>query len=165
MLEELGKGSFGQVIKAKHRETGQKVAIKLIKEIDKSSYALRKLLREIIILRKLSEIENNIFTIKLLDIIIPTQISSGKSQKSNSDNETMTSKPSSNSEEDFDTLFLVMDFGQSDFKKMMNSVPDTLITEEHVKILLYNQLCSLKFLHSANLVHRDIKPANLLLDD
>ena len=66
---------------------------------------------------------------------------------------------------DFDTIFLVMDFGQSDFKKMLNSVPDTTITEEHVKILLYNQLCSLKFLHSANLVHRDIKPANLLLDD
>ena len=71
LLEELGKGSFGTVIKAKHRETGQKVAIKMIKEIDKSTYALRKLLREIIILRKLSEIENNIFTIKLLDVIIP----------------------------------------------------------------------------------------------
>lgn len=58
-----------------------------------------------------------------------------------------------------------MDYGSSDFKKMLNSVPETVITEDHVKILLYNQLCSLKFLHSANLVHRDIKPANMLLDD
>ena len=43
----------------------------MILDIDKSSYHLRKLLREIIILRKLSEIEDNIFTTKLLEIIIP----------------------------------------------------------------------------------------------
>ena len=48
---------------------------------------------------------------------------------------------------------------------MLNSAPDTEISEEHVKILLYNQLCALNFIHSANLVHRDLKPANLLLDD
>lgn len=47
------------------------VAIKLIQNIDKSSYTTRKVLREIIILRKLSEIEENLFTIKLLDVIIP----------------------------------------------------------------------------------------------
>jgi serine/threonine protein kinase len=65
----------------------------------------------------------------------------------------------------FKSIFLVMDYGHTDFKKMLNSVPETVISEEHVVILLYNQLCALKFLHSANLVHRDIKPANLLLDD
>lgn len=47
------------------------VAIKLIQNIDKSSYTTRKVLREIIILRKLSEMEENLFTIKLLDVIIP----------------------------------------------------------------------------------------------
>lgn len=31
-------------------------------------------------------------------------------------------------------------------------------------ILMYNALCALNFLHSANIVHRDIKPANLLLN-
>mgnify|MGYP001150325504 CR=1 FL=1 len=47
------------------------VAIKLIGDIENSSYSVRKVLREIIILRKLSEIEGNIFTVKLLDVIIP----------------------------------------------------------------------------------------------
>ena len=47
------------------------VAIKLIQNIDKSSYTTRKVLREIIILRKLSEMDENLFTIKLLDVIIP----------------------------------------------------------------------------------------------
>ena len=92
LLEELGKGSFGTVVKAKDRKTGQKVAIKLMKDVSKSSYSLRKLLREIIILRKLSEIENNIFTTKLLDIIIPNS-SNNDLKKKNSDNATMISRP------------------------------------------------------------------------
>lgn len=39
------------------------------------SYFLRKLLREIIILRKLSEMKDNIFTNKLLEIILPPDVS------------------------------------------------------------------------------------------
>jgi serine/threonine protein kinase len=72
LLEELGRGSFGIVMKAKDRNTGKKVAIKLINHIDKSVYSLRKLIREIVLLRELSAIEENVFTIKLLDLIIPT---------------------------------------------------------------------------------------------
>ena len=109
LLEELGKGSFGTVVKAKNRETGQKVAIKLMRDISKSSYSLRKLLREIIILRKLSEIENNIFTTKLLDIIIPDS-SSASPERKNSDNPTFITRPPKEPS-DFDTIFLVMDFG------------------------------------------------------
>ena len=31
-------------------------------------------------------------------------------------------------------------------------------------IILYNILCSVNFLHSANVIHRDIKPANILIN-
>ena len=61
------------MVKAKHRVTGQKVAIKLIKDINKSIYGLRKVLREIVLLRKLSEMEQNIFTTKIVELILPVE--------------------------------------------------------------------------------------------
>ena len=57
VTEVLGNGGFGFVFAAKNRQSGEKVAIKMI-QIDTErdgSYFLRKLLREIVILRKLSE--------------------------------------------------------------------------------------------------------------
>jgi hypothetical protein len=38
----------------------------------------------------------------------------------------------------FDYIFIVMNLGFSDFKKLLNSVPNTEITEQHVITLLYN---------------------------
>ena len=31
-------------------------------------------------------------------------------------------------------------------------------------MLIYNTLCAVKFMHSANIIHRDLKPANILVD-
>jgi serine/threonine protein kinase len=35
--------------------------------------------------------------------------------------------------------------------------------ENQAKVIVYNILLSLKFLHSANVVHRDLKPGNILI--
>ena len=37
-------------------------------------------------------------------------------------------------------------------------------SEDHYLVLVYNLLCSIKYLHSLNLLHRDIKPSNILID-
>ena len=41
---------------------------------------------------------------------------------------------------------------------------DFEFTDGHIKVVLYNLLCSINFLHSSNVVHRDLKPANILVD-
>lgn len=62
-------------------------------------------------------------------------------------------------------IFLVLEYKPNDLKQMINDISSTDLKEAHVKIIIYNMLCSLHFIHSAGVMHRDIKPANVLIDD
>ena len=54
LLEQIGSGSYGEVIKARHRKSGKVCAIKYIKDIFYNANEAKKVFREISILRKLS---------------------------------------------------------------------------------------------------------------
>lgn len=47
------------------------MAIKYIEDAFESIHSVKRVYREIAILRRLSAMEDNIFTVKLLDVIIP----------------------------------------------------------------------------------------------
>ena len=66
-----GKGSFGQVVKAIHKQNSKTVAIKYIVDAFDDINSVKRVYREIAILRRLSQMEENIFTIKLEDVIVP----------------------------------------------------------------------------------------------
>ena len=53
---------------------------------------------------------------------------------------------------------------QTDLKELLNLTASTKITEGHVIQIIYNLLCAVKLIHSANIIHRDLKPANILID-
>ena len=57
--------------KAKHKKSGEYVAIKLIKDVNKSEHFARSVVREVYIHRKLSSIKESIYSCKLLEIIEP----------------------------------------------------------------------------------------------
>ena len=38
------------------------------------------------------------------------------------------------------------------------------LSDAHFQSFIYQTLCGLKYIHSANVLHRDLKPQNLLID-
>ena len=62
----------------------------------------------------------------------------------------------------FNSLFLVLEFVQSDLKKVLKS---TMFLEDlHLKTIIYEVLKGIKYMHEAKVIHRDIKPANILIN-
>ena len=61
-------------------------------------------------------------------------------------------------------IFIVMEYVETDFQKLLSAIPQTELSEDHIIVIVYNMLCALNFLHSANVVHRDLKPSNFLID-
>ena len=107
-------------------------------------------------MRKLSEVEKNIFTTKLIDVIIPSEcLISSK----------VEGQASMYDLNKLNYIFIVMELEEYDLRKMMDRVPEIDMEEDHVITIIYNCLCALNFIHSSNLIHRDLKPTNILIDD
>ena len=111
------------------------MAIKQIKGIFDNETDCKRILREIKLLRRL----DHPYIIRLYDIVEPRNL------------------------DHFSDLYLVLQLADSDLKKVLKSA--LFLTPKHIKQILYNLLCSLYYLHSAQVLHRDLKPANVLVDE
>jgi mitogen-activated protein kinase 1/3 len=131
----LGQGSYGQVCSAIHVPSGAKVAIKRMENVFEDEVDCKRILREIDLLRKLA----HPYVINVIDVIEPKN------------------------PDTFDTLYLVLELAESDLKKVIKSAIHLQI--KHIQTVIYNLLCAVKYLHSANVLHRDLKPANVLVNE
>jgi calcium-dependent protein kinase len=66
-----------------------------------------------------------------------------------------------NNPDTFDVLYVVFEYEESDMRKLIKG--DLFLKNEEIKVLSYNLLCAVKYLHSASVLHRDLKPENLLI--
>lgn len=134
ITKQIGSGSYGMVCEALHLPTGEKVAIKRVSRIFDDLVDCKRLLREIAILRYL----NHPNVVRLRSICLPRDLTQ------------------------FNELFLVLEHAESDLKKLLKS--PVHLDEDHIRLITYNILCGMKYIHSANILHRDLKPANILLN-
>jgi cyclin-dependent kinase 1 len=135
-LEKIGEGTYGVVYKARHKTTGQLVALKKIRLECDDEGCPSTAVREISLLK---ELKLHPFIVQLLDVI--HQGSSNQSSK----------------------LYLVFEFLLMDLKKYIDTV-NGAIDPALVKSYTY-QICSgIEFCHARRIIHRDLKPQNLLID-
>lgn len=111
------------------------MAIKRMENIFEDETDCKRILREICLMRKL----RHPFLVELIEIIYP-------------------SKPTT-----FDTLYVVMEYAESDLKKIIKS--NINLEMLHIQNIVYNLLCAIKYLHESNVLHRDLKPANVLINE
>jgi len=119
------------------------VAIKYLGNIFSANYITKKVLREITVMRRITEMKCPDSLCRLIDIIAPTDFS----------------------KEENNFIFVVMEYMKTDLKQLMDSLREKSFTEKHLLKVIYGILSGLNFLHSANVLHRDIKPSNILIDD
>ena len=131
----LGQGSYGAVCSAIHKPTGKKVAIKKMTGVFEDEVDCKRILRELHLLRKLA----HPFVVELFDLIKPKDL------------------------DNFDSVYVVLSLSESDLKKVIKSA--IFLENKHIATVVYNLLCGLKYLHSANILHRDLKPANVLINE
>lgn len=135
LQESIGKGAYGVVCSAVHKQTKAKVAIKKISKISDHIEVARRTLRELKILRYFKH-ENIISIRKLMQ----------------------HTKDDKNVE-----VYIVLDYMDTDLHNLIQS--NQVLSIEHIRYFLYQMLCGLKYIHSANVLHRDLKPSNILVNE
>ncbi|XP_004269232.2 cyclin-dependent kinase 9 [Orcinus orca] len=136
-LAKIGQGTFGEVFKAKHRKTGQKVALKkVLMENEKEGFPITAL-REIKILQLLKH-EN---VVNLIEIC-RTKASPYNRCKG--------------------SIYLVFDFCEHDLAGLLSNVL-VKFTLSEIKRVMQMLLNGLYYIHRNKILHRDMKAANVLI--
>ncbi|KAI6181181.1 Mitogen-activated protein kinase [Aphelenchoides besseyi] len=140
-IEYLCGGSYGNVIKVQHKETGVFMAIKKLYEPFSNKIGARRVYREL----KLLELIDHENIIRFIDVYTPDADSAS-----------------------FRNVYIVTKYAGMSLKHVLDRQKgraQPLILPDHIQYVTYQLLRALKYLHSANVIHRDLKPSNLAITE
>ena len=135
--EEIGEGTFGKVYSAIDKKTGESLAIKKITHLE---YVTTELVREISILKHMQ-----MECILQIKDVVPVY-----------------NKESDKNNMGLEELYIIMERADTDLRRLTQS--SNYLTDEQIRKILYQILCGVKYIHSADIVHRDLKPGNILVN-
>ncbi|EER33252.1 sporulation-specific mitogen-activated protein kinase SMK1 [Candida tropicalis MYA-3404] len=138
IVRVLGKGSYGVVCSAidtKSSSSGMehKIAIKKVTKIFNKDILLIRAIRELKFMMFFRG-HKNIATLLDLDVVYV--------------------KP-------YEGLYCFQELADLDLARVLYS--NVQFSEFHIQSFMYQILCGLKYIHSADVIHRDLKPGNILV--
>ncbi|CAD1469781.1 unnamed protein product [Heterotrigona itama] len=139
-IEIIGGGSYGVVMKCKHRETGQYVAVKKFLETEEDHQVREMAFREIRMLKSENE-DRRLYLQRLCHENLVNMIEVFRCRKR------------------FYLVFEHLDHTLLDELEIVKHGLGREVSQRHI----YQVLRGLSFCHSSNIMHRDIKPENVLV--
>ncbi|KAJ0144537.1 Uncharacterized protein HZ326_12722 [Fusarium oxysporum f. sp. albedinis] len=135
VTKELGQGAYGIVCAAVNNQTNEGVAIKKVTNVFSKKILAKRALREIKLLQHFRG-HRNITCLYDMDIPRPDNFN--------------------------ETYLYEVELMECDLAAIIRSGQP--LTDAHFQSFIYQILCGLKYIHSANVLHRDLKPGNLLVN-
>ncbi|CCD24476.1 mitogen-activated serine/threonine-protein kinase SLT2 NDAI_0D01620 [Naumovozyma dairenensis CBS 421] len=138
LIKEIGHGAYGVVCSARFAEAVEEttVAIKKVTNVFSKTLLCKRSLRELKLLRHFRG-HKNITCLYDMDIVFYPDGS-------------------------FNGLYLYEELMECDMHQIIKSSQP--LTDAHYQSFIYQILCGLKYIHSADVLHRDLKPGNLLVN-
>lgn len=135
MVKIVGKGTYGEVIAASDFVHGGTFAIKKLSQFIRHPKVALLALREI---KLMSEIGSHPCLMGFHELQRPLNF------------------------EWFEDLYIIQPLMETDLCRIIHS-KETL-SDDQVQYFLYQLLCGIHYLHSADVLHRDLKPSNVLVN-
>lgn len=139
IIEEIGKGAYGDVYKCKDKQTGEIVALKRIRMLNKNEGFGQNTIREISILRSLNH--DNIVGLRAVVTTIPEKYGIAPDA----------------------CVYLAFEYCEFDLYGLLYKDGESILERVHIVSYVKQLLLALKFCHDSHIVHRDLKPANLFI--
>uniref|UniRef100_M4BS48 CMGC/MAPK protein kinase n=1 Tax=Hyaloperonospora arabidopsidis (strain Emoy2) TaxID=559515 RepID=M4BS48_HYAAE len=135
MVKVVGKGTYGEVIAASDFVNGGTFAIKKLGQFLRHPKVALLALREI---KLMSEIGTHPCLMGFHELQRPLDY------------------------EHFEDLYIIQPLMETDLCRIIHSKES--LSDDQVQYFLYQMMCGIHYLHSADVLHRDIKPSNILVN-